>query len=42
MLLDLWEASIMQEGKNFRSNRLLRIFKRSNSISKNFVKHMNN
>ena len=34
--------TIMQASKNFKSNRLLRIFKRSNGISKSFVKHMNN
>ena len=33
---------IMLVSKNFKSNRLLRIFGRSNGISKNFVKHMNN
>jgi hypothetical protein len=35
------ELTIMQEGKEFKSNRLLRIFTKSNSIAKNFVKHMN-
>ena len=32
----------MQESKNFKSNRLLRIFGSSNSILKTFVKCMNN
>ena len=32
---------IMQVSKNFKSKRLLRIFGRSNSISKTFVKYMN-
>ena len=32
----------MQASENFKSNRLLRIFRRSNGISKTFVKHMNN
>ena len=38
----LMGLTIMQASKNFKSNRLLRIFGRSNSISKTFVKHMNN
>ena len=33
---------IMHASKNFKSNSLLRVFKRLNSISKTFVKHMNN
>ena len=33
--------TITQASKNFRSNRLLRIFGRPNGISKNFVKYMN-
>ena len=32
---------IMLESKNFKSNRLLGIFGRSNGISKTFVKYMN-
>ena len=32
---------IMQANKNFKSNRLLRIFGSSNSISKNFVNYLN-
>ena len=38
----LMGLNIMQSSKNFKSNRLLRIFDRSNSISKTIVKHMNN
>ena len=38
----LMGLTIMQAGKNFKSNGLLRIFGRSNGISKSFVKHMNN
>ena len=34
--------TIMQASKNFKINMLLRIFGRSNGISKTFVKHMNN
>ena len=34
--------TIMQASKNFKNNRLLRIFERSNSISKCFVEHKNN
>ena len=30
------ELTILREGKNFSSNKVLRIFRRSNSISKNF------
>ena len=33
---------VMQASKNFKSNKLLRIFERLNSISKTFLKHMNN
>ena len=33
---------IMKANKKFQSNRLLRIFGGSNSISKTIVKHMNN
>ena len=33
--------TIMQTSKNFKSNRLLRIFGRSNGISKTFGKYMN-
>ena len=36
------ELTIMQADKNFKSNKLQRIFGRSKSIPKNFVKHMNN
>ena len=36
------ELTIMQAGKNFKSNKLQRIFGRSKSISKDFVKHMDN
>ena len=32
---------IMKANKKFQSNRLLRIFGRSNGISKTFVKYMN-
>ena len=31
----------MQASKNFKSNRLSRIFRRSNGISKTFVKYIN-
>ena len=31
----------MQASKNFKSNRLLRVFGSSNSILKTFVKYMN-
>ena len=37
----LMGLTIMQASKNFKSNRLLRIFGSSNSISKTFVKYMN-
>ena len=33
---------IMKANKKFQSNRLLMIFRRSNGISKTFVKHMIN
>ena len=33
--------TIMQASKNFKRNRLLGIFGRSNGISKTFVKYMN-
>ena len=36
------ELTIMQVGKNFKNNRLQRIFERSKSIPKNYVRHMNN
>ena len=36
------ELTIMQADKNPKSNRLQRIFGRSKSISKDFVKHMDN
>ena len=32
----------MQEGKEIKSNGLLRIFGKSNGISKTFVKYINN
>ena len=32
---------IMKANKKFQSNRLLRIFERSNGISKTFVKYVN-
>ena len=38
----LMGLTIMQANKNFKSNRLLRIFGRSNIILKNLVKHTNN
>ena len=37
----LMGLTIMQASKNFKSNRLLRIFGRSNGISKTVVKYMN-
>ena len=37
----LMGLTIMQASKNFKSNRLLGIFGRSNGISKTFVKYMN-
>ena len=38
----LMGLTIMQVSKNIKSKRMLRIFGRSNGISKTFVKHMNN
>ena len=38
----LMGLTIMQASKNFKSNKLLRIFGRSNIILKNLVKHLNN
>ena len=38
----LMGLTIMQASKNFKSNRLLRIFESSNIILKNLVKHTNN
>ena len=38
----LMGLTIMQESKNFKSNKLLRIFRILNIISKNLVKHINN
>ena len=38
----LMGLTIMQASKNFKRNRQLRIFRRSNGISKSFAKHMNN
>ena len=37
----LMGLTIMQASKNFKSNRLLRIFGRSDGIPKTFVKYMN-
>ena len=37
----LMGLTIMQASKNLKINRLLRIFGRSNGISKTFVKYMN-
>ena len=37
----LMGLTIMQASKNFKRNRLLGIFRRSNGISKTFVKYMN-
>ena len=37
----LMGLTIMQASKNFKSNRLLRIFGRSNSILKTIVKYLN-
>ena len=37
----LMGLTIMQASKNFKSNRLLRIFGSSNSISKTFVNYLN-
>ena len=41
-IIMLMELTKMKAGKNFKNNRLLRIFERSNSISKAYVKHLNN
>ena len=41
MITILMGLIIMKANKKFQSNRLLRIFGRSNGISKTFVKHMN-
>ena len=41
MITRLMVLTIMQASKNFKSNRLLRIFGKPNGISKNFVKYMN-
>ena len=38
----LMGLTIMQASKNFKSNKLLRIFGILNIISKNLVKHINN
>ena len=38
----LMGLTIMQASKNFKNNRLLRIFERSNNSSKAYVKHLNN
>ena len=35
------ELTIMLEGKEFKSNGLLRIFRKSNGILRTYVKHMN-
>ena len=37
----LMGLTIMQAIKNFKSNRMLKIFGRSNGISKTFMKYMN-
>ena len=34
--------TIIEASKNFKSNRLLRIFGRSDGILKSFAKHVNN
>ena len=41
LITRLMGLTIMQASKNFKSNRLLGIFERSNGISKTFVKYMN-
>ena len=41
MTTRLMGLTIMQASKNFKRNRLLGIFGRSNGISKTFVKYMN-
>ena len=38
----LMGLTIRQASKNFKSNKLLRIFERSNIISKSFAEHKNN
>ena len=38
----LMGLTIMQASENFKSNRLQRVFGRSNIILKTFVKHKNN
>ena len=40
-IMRLMGLTIMQGNKNFKSNRLLRIFGRSNGITKTVVKYMN-
>ena len=42
MITILMGLIIMKANKKFQSNRLLRIFRISNGISRSFVKHMNN
>ena len=37
----LMVLTIMQASKKFKNNRLLRIFTRTNGITKTFVKYMN-
>ena len=37
----LMVLTIMQASKKFKNNRLLRIFRRMNRITKTFVKYMN-
>ena len=37
----LMVLTIMQASKKFKNNRLLRIFARTNGITKTFVKYMN-
>ena len=41
-IMRLMGLTIMQANKNFNNNRLLRVFGRSNGISKTFVKYLNN
>ena len=41
MTTRLMGLTIMQANKNFKSNRLLRIFARSNSILKTIVEYLN-
>ena len=38
-IIRLMVLTIMQASKKFKNNRLLRIFERSNSISKSFAEH---